>query len=61
MNMEKCSTLLVMKEMRVKRTIKHNIPTSSQKDKTLKMCNVANKAVKLVLLYKEQDSVYRIH
>lgn len=48
--MEKCSTSPVKKEMQVRRTIKYNILTSSLKDKTLKICSVGNRAVKLALL-----------
>lgn len=46
---DECSTSLVIQEMQVKRAIEYNIPTSSQKDKTLKICSVGNKAVKLAL------------
>lgn len=45
-NGEIFSITSITKEMQVKRAVKYNIPPSNQKDKTLKIRGVGNRAVK---------------
>lgn len=45
-NGEIFSITSITKEVQVKRAVKYNIPPSNQKDKTLKIRGVGNRAVK---------------